>query len=716
MTMRLGMNISGDFNQNQIFLNKAKCPRVWSAVRNTSGSVSGMGDVFNLDPNGYPTDMLGKTGSSEDGTTFTKFEANPMRNFAGPGNPFFKGGHWVFLWDGTADPTHFTLKGPGLSTLTPISSAQGRIVVDITDGTQDVFGILYAITGINGSNTVSNIRLVHEDYESLLEDDNEVFDPDYLALFDKFDTYRFMDWVITNDNESTGYPTVDASWVFWGNVAPVEVAVALCNKAQAHAWFCVPALVNNAGVVEMATRAYSGFTDNDSRVWAGLDSNLNCHVEFYNELFNSFNKLPADEMVTRGGLLYPTAPADYNRQVDYYICRSGQVQSLWKDTWNGLGGSGAASRVIRIGGMQLGGDGISANSRYNVTATNEGAYTFTANGSISGTTLTIANSLSGTIVDEATYGAGQLVTGAGVLAQTYIVSNISGSGNGSTWTVSKSHSATGTVALAGQYYEGTNGDHQDYLAIAPYITPSGITGSSTVDDVFDSVLASGAAFSGSISGTTLTVTAFPSGSGLRLYKGLEITSGAASGTIIMDQLTKSGSTWCKQGTYQVSISQTVAGGTDNLGVLYGSLYDALGQFRQSQLDVDTNTGHEMVCYEMGPSFIADVNTDIQDLYISCCSDSRMYTTMTALLTFLDSFGVPFACDFSDVMPQYETAFGIWGSIPNILTPTSDDTAQEYRALSDFIDGVADAVAGGNSLLVDGRFLTSRFITGGLART
>jgi hypothetical protein len=65
---------------------------------------------------------------------------------------------------------------------------------------------------------------------------------------------------------------------------------------------------------------------------------------------------------------------------------------------------------------------------------------FVATGSsISGTTLTIGTVTSGTII------IGQEITGTGVTTKTKITANISGSGSGSTWTVSDSQSVSSTT-------------------------------------------------------------------------------------------------------------------------------------------------------------------------------------------------------------------------------------------------------------------------------
>jgi len=68
----------------------------------------------------------------------------------------------------------------------------------------------------------------------------------------------------------------------------------------------------------------------------------------------------------------------------------------------------------------------------------------TTGSSISGTTLTVGTVTSGTVA------VGMTLSGTNVISGTYIVSNISGSGNGSTWNVSKNHNvSTGSVAIDG---------------------------------------------------------------------------------------------------------------------------------------------------------------------------------------------------------------------------------------------------------------------------
>lgn len=147
--------------------------------------------------------------------------------------------------------------------------------------------------------------------------------------------------------------------------------------------------------------------------------------------------------------------------------------------------------------------------RYTWFISNPSAATFT--GSISTTTLTVSSVLSGTIA------VGQAIFGAGIAQNTVITALGTGSGGTGTYTVSDSQ----TVA------------------------------STTINST-----AASAIVTGSISGTTLTVSAVTSGT-LKIGQTIEGT-GITDGTILVEQLTgTAGST----GTYKVSASQTVSSTT-----------------------------------------------------------------------------------------------------------------------------------------------------------
>ena len=184
------------------------------------------------------------------------------------------------------------------------------------------------------------------------------------------------------------------------------------------------------------------------------------------------------------------------------------------------------------------------------------AATFT--GSISGTTLTVS-SVTGTIV------AGAVLSGGTVSADTFIVS-----GSGTTWTVNNTQTATCTTATPivmtvtgtnpNVYPEPIIGMNIAGIAANTFITGFGtvnpnqtgtyyVNKSQTVSSTFLNT-SFGSSFTGTVSGSTLTVTAVASG---MLTVGQVVTgSGIAAGTFISALGTGTGGT----GTYILNQSTT----------------------------------------------------------------------------------------------------------------------------------------------------------------
>lgn len=80
----------------------------------------------------------------------------------------------------------------------------------------------------------------------------------------------------------------------------------------------------------------------------------------------------------------------------------------------------------------------------NTTATaTTNAVATTTGSNITGTTFTVGTQSAGVVA------AGMVLTGTGVTAGTYIISNISGSGSGSTWLVNIPHTGTGSQSITG---------------------------------------------------------------------------------------------------------------------------------------------------------------------------------------------------------------------------------------------------------------------------
>jgi hypothetical protein len=236
-----------------------------------------------------------------------------------------------------------------------------------------------------------------------------------------------------------------------------------------------------------------------------------------------------------------------------------------------------------------------------LTATTPSASTFT--GYIAGTTLTVGTVGSGTIA------IGQVLTGSTTVAGTYIVANISGSGNGSTWQVSVSQTVgssgslqalTGTgnlitlntstgMVVGESFVVGTNVGN--LLTSSTYYitkiignqiavgTSSGATSDFTVSNTTGQSVSvtAGTVFGGITSGTTYYVTSI-SGSQITIsasYSGANLTltnaagawtyaSGAAFGGIT------SGTTY-----YILSIPTPGTNGTITVSTSYGGSVQAV---------------------------------------------------------------------------------------------------------------------------------------------
>ena len=187
---------------------------------------------------------------------------------------------------------------------------------------------------------------------------------------------------------------------------------------------------------------------------------------------------------------------------------------------------------------------------------------------ISGTTLTVGTLSSGTIQP------GMLLTGGSVAANTYIVSNISGSGNGSTWVVSVSQTL-GSTSLTGK------------------------TG---------------------IIGTTLTVGVETSGT---VQEGMVLSgSGVTANTWIVENLSGSGS----GSTWRVSASQFAAPSTINGNIDVVTVSDTTGFYRDMPI---TFTGTTFGGITAGTTYYVKEVADANSITLSSTPGGAMLTLTDA---------------------------------------------------------------------------------------
>ena len=194
---------------------------------------------------------------------------------------------------------------------------------------------------------------------------------------------------------------------------------------------------------------------------------------------------------------------------------------------------------------------------------------FTSTGSsISGTTLTIGTLSTGTIA------TGMLLTGTGITANTFISTNISGSGSGSTWTVNQSQTVASTAI-------------------------TGRTG---------------------IVGTTLTVGVQTSGT---VQEGMILSgSGVTANTWIVQNLSGSGS----GSTWRVSATQFAAPTTINGNIDVVTVSDTTGFYRDMPI---TFTGTTFGGITAGTTYYIEEVADSNSITLSATPGGSMLTLTNA---------------------------------------------------------------------------------------
>lgn len=186
--------------------------------------------------------------------------------------PSLKSGRYILQWSGTATvffPANIVEQDLGAN----------RITVEVSES-GDGLGAFIDIS--NG--TLTDIYLVHEDWESLYLSGQEI-SPDLLADLSGNYVLRFMDWMDTNSSPVIDYEdyTPADNITFTGDDpnnetigVPLKTIAEICNLNGSHAWVNMPAQATDACVLAMAQELHTY-----------LDSNLNVFIEVSNEVWNT---------------------------------------------------------------------------------------------------------------------------------------------------------------------------------------------------------------------------------------------------------------------------------------------------------------------------------------------------------------------------------------------------------------------------------------------
>lgn len=614
--------------------------------------------------------------------------------------------------------------------------------------------------GVNGTGT-----------REALYNQGEIFNPDFITLIKPFKTLRFMDWMDTlgfNNVATQGVWTnrLTQNWVFWNDTranitvnggqpnvgndgVPLEVMLALCNKIGADAWFNMPMFADDTYVTNFATLVLNGTGSSPS---ISLNSNLHCYVEYGNEPWASsqyFIAYSGQTWQDLGHTFYPPMTGGGAAR-DYYAMRLVQIMDNWSTVW-----SGARSRLTTIAGGQSGNPGwqtalLAGTAAGGLGGSDGGNINYwNPPGSTVGThvdAVCIAlyfdyndvpycwtNDADGGLAKtftEITTG-GLVPTGVGANTTTgtstaYLLTSDANWGGGTIPATPPEQQPIQFVAHVTQGAGATlkvDGGNA-YPLQDPVGTPTNtylpITAGQTYCATFMS--ARTAIVTGSISGTTLTVTAVTQG---WLWVGGTITgTGITGGTTItasqnedLDHLTGLGGV----GTYTVSISQTVSGTTitetQSVGapgawvVLTQQLGYPGGMIQQPMDEIPTNLSvigtKKLLIYEWGQGFVDydfvhgrypdSSYTQLDSLYIALNRDARMGAAYTNYLNRFVAAGGPNAPNhFADVSVYINSInkTGYWGALETV----QQSGTPKYNALVNFICPPANIVLFGQIML------------------
>ena len=270
----LGINLSGvvDWSTALPFVDIFKQSRSWvtswdsnenNALRaNLDLDENGWVRNFALDPNAPAATQV---------TTVVFTYGNEYTDVARPGR-------YILDYDGEGD-----IQVSGGLELIASESTDGRLVFEMpNDGTaQDTFITISETDPNNTGDYIRNVRLYHEDDTDLINN-GVVFNPAYIEKIEDFRTLRFMDWMATNNSDTSEWADQrDANSARYASGSgeetgvPVEIMVQLANEVRADPWFTIPHLASDEWIREFATYV----RDN-------LDPGLVARFEYSNEVWN----------------------------------------------------------------------------------------------------------------------------------------------------------------------------------------------------------------------------------------------------------------------------------------------------------------------------------------------------------------------------------------------------------------------------------------------
>ena len=158
-------------------------------------------------------------------------------------------------------------------------------------------------------------------------DETTTFHPDYLEDLAPYSALRFMDWGQTNANPITSWSEVPtADHCSQGRtavlVASYELMIELANLTQQDPWICVPHLVDDFYVTQLATL----LSEN-------LDPTLQIYLEYSNETWNGAPGFWQTYYTRDQGIALGLSANDVEAGQLFTAMRSAQIWQIFRDTF-----------------------------------------------------------------------------------------------------------------------------------------------------------------------------------------------------------------------------------------------------------------------------------------------------------------------------------------------------------------------------------------------
>lgn len=249
---RLGINLSGpaDWNPEIPFVDVFRLSRAW--ISQKKDAPWGQGPTLARDENGWVRRLEPDCWAE---TPLLTLPANT-----------YPAGRYVCLYEGKGRIAFNGIKQE-------IARTEGRIVFEPKT---DSGGFFLQLRETDPANPVRNIRVLLPGHEKTYRE--QPFNPVFVSRWKTMNTFRFMDWMLTNDSPIQEW--ADRPRPAYANYTekgvPLEVMIDLSNRLGINPWFCVPHRASDDYVRQFA-----------AQVRRDLTPNLKVYIEYSNELWNS---------------------------------------------------------------------------------------------------------------------------------------------------------------------------------------------------------------------------------------------------------------------------------------------------------------------------------------------------------------------------------------------------------------------------------------------